>query len=95
MVVSKAIGERAHGARLEKSLLLPFEIITVALTERTVAVGERWGQIPGGESVCLSVCSGVQEDMLFQTWIVSLLHTWQNIFSSSTEGHLCGGQAAV
>lgn len=39
-------------AQLEKSLLLPFNIITVVLTERRVTVGECWGQIPEGKSVC-------------------------------------------
>lgn len=55
VVVYKAIRERAHGARLEKSLLLPFNIITVGLTERQATVGELWGQTPEGKIVCASV----------------------------------------
>lgn len=93
-VVYKTIREGAHGAQSEKPLRLPFNIITVVLTERQVAIGECWGQIPGEKCVC--VCSGVQEAMPFRTWMVYPLHTWQSIFfSSSTEGHLCGGQPVV
>lgn len=57
MVVYKAIREGAHGVQLEKSLLLPFNIITVVLTDRQVTVGECQGQLPEGKRVCLRMCS--------------------------------------
>lgn len=54
-VVYKTIREGAHGVQSEKPLRLPFNIITVVLTERQVAVGECWGQIPGEKCVCVCV----------------------------------------
>lgn len=57
VVVYKAIREGAHGVQLEKSLLLPFNIITVVLTDRQVTVGECQGQLPEGKRVCLRMCS--------------------------------------
>lgn len=55
-VVYKTIREGAHGAQSEKPLRLPFNIITVVLTERQVAGGECWGQIPGEKCACVCVC---------------------------------------
>lgn len=82
--VYETIGDGTHGARSEKSLLLPFNIITVALTERQTPSGGMWGVKHLGEGVC--VCVWVREivcvwgAMLYKTWMVSLLHTWQSIW---------------